>query len=184
MSALHHSRHEQFTQLVATGRTPAEAYAGVGYAEKTAYTCGPRLLKKPSVQARVSELQQTVATAAVTRAMLDREFVLRELMDNALQAKQNREWSASNRALELLGKKLGMFTPAELPWDGDPATLSDTQLDQLYRYLERIACGGDEAKIQAVHKRAMLEVGLVVEIEPTSESTQEPAVSVPTQDEW
>src|SRR5947199_5783748 len=71
------------------------------------YTCGPRLLKKASVHARVNELQQTIATAAITRALLDREFVIRELMDNALKAKENREWSASNRALELLSADSG-----------------------------------------------------------------------------
>jgi hypothetical protein len=47
---------------------------------------GPRLLKKTSVQARVDELQQMMATATVTRAMLSREFVLRELMDNTADA--------------------------------------------------------------------------------------------------
>jgi len=184
MSALHNSRREQFTQLVATGRTPAEAYASVGYAEKTAYTCGPRLLKKISVQARVSELQRTVATAAVTRAMFDREFVLRELMDNALQAKQNREWSASNRALELLGKELGMFALRDIPWDGDPATLTDRQLDQLIKYFEQIALGGDEGKIEAIRRRAMLAAGVRVDLEPTSESSEAPAEGVPTQDGW
>ena len=151
----------------------------MGYAEKTAYTCGPRLLKKASVQARVSELQQTVATAAITRAALDREFVLCELMDNALKAKQSREWSASNRALELLGKELGMFTPVELPWDGDPTSLTTSQLDQLCKYLERIAFGEDEAKIQAARTRAMLEAGLVVEVTATEAPAEEP-----TQDGW
>ena len=183
MSALHNSRHEQFAHLVASGKTPAEAYVAVGYAGKTAYTCGPRLLKKVSVQARVSELQQTVATAAVTRAALDREFVLRELMDNALKAKQNHEWSASNRALELLGKELGMFTQAEVPWDGDLATLTDQQLEKVSAYFERIAFGGDQAKLQAAHTQARLEAAVVVDVEPTSESTEEPE-SVPTQDGW
>jgi len=45
---------------------------------------------------------------------LSREFVLRELMDNAMQAKKNQEWSASNRAFELVGKELGMFNHPEL----------------------------------------------------------------------
>ena len=139
MSTLHNSRHEQFAQLAASGRTPAEAYIAAGYAGKAAYTCGPRLLKKASVQARVSELQQTVATAAVIRAALDREFVLRGLMDNALQAQLSHEWSASNRAFELLGKELGMFSPADIPWDGDLATLTDQQLEKLALYFEQIA---------------------------------------------
>ena len=55
----------------------------------------------------------------------------RELMDNALQAKQSREWSASNRAIELLGKELGMCASWDIPWDCDLATLTHPQLDQL-----------------------------------------------------
>jgi phage terminase small subunit len=57
MSSLRNPRHEQFAQLIAAGKTPAEAYVLVGYAEKTAYTCGPQLLKQTSVGARVAELQ-------------------------------------------------------------------------------------------------------------------------------
>lgn len=173
MAVLHNSRHEQFAQLVASGRTPAEAYVEVGYAVKAAYTCGPRLFKNATVQARVSELLQVVSAATVTRMSLDRQFVLRELMDNALKAKQSCEWAASNRALELLGKELGMFNPRDLPWDGNPATLTDSQLEQLQKYLERLAFGGDEAQLQAARERAMLEAGLVVEIEPG-----------PTDQEW
>ena len=159
MPVLPNSKHEQFAQLLVTGKTPPEAYVAAGYASKTAYTCGPRLLKTASVQARVRELQQTVATAAVTRAVLDRAFVLRELMDNALQAKKNGEWSSSNRALELLGKELGLFSPAELPWDGDPATLTDQQLATLDKYLARIAFGGDKEKEEAARAQIRKELG-------------------------
>ncbi len=89
MAVLNNPRHEHFAHLVATGHSPAEAYATAGYKEKTAYTCGPRLLKRPAVRARVSQLQQTVAQVSVSRAALNREFVLRELMDNALKAKED-----------------------------------------------------------------------------------------------
>ena len=103
---LNNPRQEHFAQLVATGQTPAQAYAAAGYEEKTAYTCGPRLLKRPEVRSRVTELQQTAAQTSVSRAALSRDFVVRELMDNALKAKENHEWPASNRALELLGREL------------------------------------------------------------------------------
>ena len=184
MPTLHNSRHERFAQLVATGKTPAEAYVAVRYAEKTAYTCGPRLLKTESVRARVIELEQKITEAAVTNAVLNREFVIRELMDNALKAKGNGELSASNRALELLGKEIGMFERKDLPWDGDPATLTDLQLSQLNNYLERIVFGGDPIKIAAAKKQAMLEAGLVVDIESASESTQEPQGAARAASEW
>ena len=168
MSALRNPRHEQFAQLIAAGKTPAEAYVLVGYAEKTAYTCGPRLLKQPSVGARVAELQQTVAVATVTRMSLSREFVLRELMDNAMQAKKNQEWSASNRAFELVGKELGMFNHPEPVWDGDLATLTDQQLLRITEQFERAVYGEDRARLEADKRRALQRAGLLVdgEVEP------------------
>jgi hypothetical protein len=169
MSALRNPRHEQFAQLIAAGKTPAEAYVLVGYAEKTAYTCGPRLLKQPSVGARVAELQQTVAVATVTRMSLSREFVLRELMDNAMQAKKNQEWSASNRAFELVGKELGMFNHPEPVWDGDLATLTDQQLLRITEQFERAVYGEDRARLEADKRRALRRAGLLVdgEVEPS-----------------
>jgi len=169
MSALRNPRHEQFAQLIAAGKTPAEAYVLVGYAEKTAYTCGPRLLKQPSVGARVAELQQTVAVATVTRMSLSREFVLRELMDNAMQAKKNQEWSASNRAFELIGKDLGMFNHPEPVWDGDLSTLTDQQLLRITEQFERAVYGEDRARLEADKRRALRRAGLLVdgEVEPS-----------------
>jgi len=169
MSALRNPRHEQFAQLIAAGKTPAEAYILVGYAERTAYTCGPRLLKQTSVAARVAELQQTVAVATVTRMSLSREFVLRELMDNAMQAKKNQEWSASNRAFELVGKELGMFNHPEPVWDGDLATLTDQQLLRITEQFERAVYGEDRARLEADKRRALRRAGLLVdgEVEPS-----------------
>jgi hypothetical protein len=165
MAALRNPRHEQFAQLIAAGKTPAEAYGLVGYTERTAYTCGPRLLKQVSVRARVDELQQTVAVATVTRISLSREFVLRELMDNAMQAKKNQEWSASNRALELLGKELGMFNHPEPLWDGDLATLTDQQLERITEQFEKAVYGNDRARLEADKRRALLKAGLIIDVE-------------------
>jgi hypothetical protein len=80
------------------------------------------LLKVCSVRDCVREIQQTIAHVSACQAAGDSQFVLRELRDNALAAKQNRQNSASNRALELLGKELGMFRDRNedwLDWDGD-----------------------------------------------------------------
>ena len=138
---LNNPSYERFAQLVATGQSPAQAYTAVGYQEKTAYTCGPRLLKRVEVRARVDELRQTVARSAVDAVALTRQYVLSELMDNALKAKENQQFSASNRALELLGKELGLFVDrSELGpiWDGDPTTLTDQQLQGIVAHMRRL----------------------------------------------
>ena len=174
MAVLHNPRHEQFAQLVASGKTPAEAYVAAGYAAKTAYTCGPRLLKTASVRARVAELQRTVAQAATTAVALDCAFVLRELMDNALTAKQNQQWSASNRALELLGKQLGMFVEraehteyiavAQLLVSGDLSALTDEQLAQLHRLISQL--GGAKREPRALGAAEAGADAVVVDVEP------------------
>ena len=147
MGLLNNPRQEHFAQLVATGQSPAQAYAAAGYEEKTAYTCGPRLLKRPEVRSRVTELQQTAAQTSVSRAALSRDFVVRELMDNALKAKENHEWPASNRALELLGRELGMFVERVCTWSG---RLEDLDPEQLDNYLASLKARieSEEAKLK------------------------------------
>lgn len=153
MAVLNNPRHERFAQLVVIGKSAAEAYVDAGYAGQAAYTSGPRLLKVSSVRTRVQELQHTITTESASRAAVDREFVLRELVDNALAAKRNGQYSASNKALELLGKELGMFWENRLEWDGDPSKLSDQQLEEMLCMFERKAYGDDLAKILANRRR-------------------------------
>jgi len=143
--------------LLPVGRCRAESCASLrrgGYSAQSAYTSGPRLLKVPAVNARVTELRQTVSTGAIIRAELDREFVLRELVDNALKAKQQGQWAASNRALELLGRELGLFSDDRadvvLPWNGDLDLLTDQQRDALVDLLLGMAVGHDPEKLAAL----------------------------------
>jgi hypothetical protein len=95
-------------------------------------------------------------------------------MDNALQAKQNQQWSASNRALELLGKELGLFADRSghgFYWDGDPNTLTEEQQEKLAEHLIRLAVG-DDPQIVAEAKRR-LEGGETVTVEAMYEYAAE-----------
>jgi hypothetical protein len=95
----------------------------------------------------VTELRQTVAQSAVLRITLDREFVLRELIDNVAKAKELQEFSASNRALELLGREMGMFhSQFEL---GNITSLDDVPqhlTDQIIALLEKAAAEQERLK--------------------------------------
>ena len=146
MAELQNPRHEQFCQLISAGHSPARAYVAVGYSEKTAYTSGPRLLKTPTVGARVAELQQTVALSAANRAAIDRDWVLSGLRR---VAENGASESARVRALELVGKELGMFAerPA-VPWDGDFATLTTEQLEKVVEQLAELAYAGQPEAIE------------------------------------
>ncbi len=99
MPILRNQRHERFAQEIARGLAACRAYEAAGY--KPNDGSAGRLHRNAQVLARVRELQGEAAELAV----LDRAFVLSRLMRNA----DHEEGHVANKALELLGKELGMF---------------------------------------------------------------------------
>ena len=105
---LTNSRHERFAQGLAQGKTADEAYVLAGYAENRGNAI--RLKANESIVARVAELQDQ----AVAKFILTKEWVIERLIENANRAMEINDGSVANgavanRALELLGKELGMF---------------------------------------------------------------------------
>ena len=136
MPTLPNARHELFCQEVAKGKSAHEAYGLAGYNpnRRNAHV----LSKRSDISGRVSELlaardkMAAVSTQmAAERLSLDREWVLAKLVENARVALGDaptkitllrkgsdepltaevtmRDANAANRALELVGKELGMF---------------------------------------------------------------------------
>jgi phage terminase small subunit len=162
MPTLPNARHERFAQAIADGRTAGEAYLAAGY------SCGPqkarghghRLRTSEDVQTRITELlraRERVAEKgtelAIAQTALTKTWVLQTLRLNAERALQARpvldkdgnptgqyryEGAVANRALELLGRSLGMFIErTEQGKPGDFSHLSDEELDaQLTRQLK------------------------------------------------
>jgi hypothetical protein len=100
---------------MAEGKSAVDAHEAAGY-RRNSHNAGV-LSRRDDIRARVSELlaerQQREAQAtqiAVERAGLTKESVIRGLIQNAEKALKAKEGSpVANRALELLGKDLGMF---------------------------------------------------------------------------
>lgn len=89
-------------------KNQAQAYLEAGYSCSSlavASAAANRLLKNVKVQARIAYLQEQAAKLAT----LDASYVLSGLMRNAETAYEERDLSASNRALELLGKHLRLW---------------------------------------------------------------------------
>ena len=120
------SKHEHFAHLVTNGESPAKAYVFCGYSEHGALQSGNRLLRKADVAARAEELKAAVSERQVEKMAVDRAWVMAKLTENVQRAMQvelvqDREGNptgqyiyqggVANRALELLGKELGMFQP-------------------------------------------------------------------------
>lgn len=103
MPVLDNSRHEKFAQGLAQGKSAADAYTAAGYnGDRTAAS---RLSTNVNVQSRVSELKERAATSV----SLTKEWVLERLIANVKAGQENDDLSPANKALELLGKELGMF---------------------------------------------------------------------------
>lgn len=149
MAVLTNSRHERFAQELAAGKSQQQAYVSAGY---KAHLSNPSALAKDKrIQARVAELlrereeihSQATAKAIESQAITKTWIIakLRENAERALQAIQARdadgnpvgdykyEGSVANRALELLGKELGMFIDRkEIGAPGEFDRMSDEDL--------------------------------------------------------
>src|SRR5712692_8714147 len=203
ISVLRNPRHEQFAQLVATGNPPAEAYVWVGFSKAGAAPSATRLLRNAPVRARVEELQHGVAQAAATRAAIDREYVLAGLKENYRRAMQQEpvldskgrptgeytyHGSVANRALELMGKELGMFVERHetaVVWDGNPKTLTNLQLDNMIEHFMKVAGYDTPEKVAAARQKALSQTldaeftATTVDVAFAPATTKEPTASEP-----
>ena len=140
-TALRNPRHEQFAQLIATGVKPRRAVELVGYSKHRSDSQASVLVRKAWVSQRIEELRRSVDQRAVTNAALTRTWVLQELKQNVSRAVQIEDLSAANRALELLGKELGMFVDRKvvgvqaLIAELTPENLRNASADDLYTLL-------------------------------------------------
>jgi phage terminase small subunit len=111
MPILSNPKHERFAQELANGVSATEAYERAGFARNR--VSAHRLKQKPNIGERVGELlkqREHINAQATAKAIeitaLTKEWVIERLMSFAKCADKD---AASVRALELLGKELGMF---------------------------------------------------------------------------
>lgn len=106
----------------------SDAYRKAGYSkgqtDKTVNENSCRLLKNSKVKARVDELREEITKPIIEKFKLTKEWVVEQLVDNvsiskALEPVKDSDGNnigeyrtnipAANKALELLGKEIGMF---------------------------------------------------------------------------
>jgi phage terminase small subunit len=131
--SLRNPRYERFAQGLAEGKPAYQAYIDAGFAKAGAAQSASRLLKnqRAGIRERVAEILQEReqidaegTKLAIERTAIDKEWVIERLRENVERAMQARpvidragnptgsyvyNGAAANRALELLGKELGMF---------------------------------------------------------------------------
>jgi phage terminase small subunit len=120
MPVLPNAKQERFAQEVAKGKSATEAYLIAGYNGDDGNAS--RMLAK--VNHRVMEITGKAAEAAMESVALTKEWVIKKLVQNVNRAMQveaikdskgietgeyRYDGSVANKALELLGKEIGMF---------------------------------------------------------------------------
>ena len=114
-------RQRRFCEEIVQGKSATQAYIAAGFSAKGAAQGAERLLRNVDVSAKVDEMR----TQSAERAGITVDYILERLQDNlerALTAEPVRdrdgnetgeyvyEGAVANRAAELLGKYLGMFS--------------------------------------------------------------------------
>lgn len=149
MPVLTNARHERFAQELASGKSLLEAHAAAGYSPNRGNAA--TLKQTQSILDRINEIlserEQIHAQStakAIERVSLTKEWVIARLVENAERALQARQamgpdgepvgdfkydGMVANRALELLGKELGMFIDRkEIGAPGEFADMDDAAL--------------------------------------------------------
>ena len=157
MPALTNPKHEMFAQGLASGKIAEEAHRLAGY--KASRSGASQLKQNINISKRVAEILverefiHSQATAdAVKSVGLTKGWVIETLMENVAKAMQAKamtnedgeaigefqyQGSVANKALELLGKEVGMFIDRKEV--GRPGEFESMNADQLREYIDREA---------------------------------------------
>lgn len=137
------AKQEVFCQQVAKGIPATEAAKGAGYAASSAHVTASRMMDMPVIVARIAEWRERVESKVADKVAIDKAWVLGQLVENVEMAKQaipvttrdgeetgeyEQNLTAANKALELIGKELGMFVERREIRTGN-LDLTDEQLD-------------------------------------------------------
>jgi phage terminase small subunit len=166
------ARTSDFAQLVASGINATEAYIAVGYSRRGAHASAHRLQLNSTVGSRLAELRGAVLERTLEKAAVDRAWIIERLRSNVERSRQvepivDREGEATgqyrfdvtgaNKALELLGRSIGLFVDRgeyDIIDGGRPAeeqrrrlaVLSDEELKKLEELLEKMDAGTEAGK--------------------------------------
>lgn len=152
MERLRNPRQERFARLVAAGADIAAAYREAGYRARGSERRAKALAARPALTARIEALCRawdgdpgTTVEAGASKEGPGRSWVVARLVETAERALQavpvtdrkgeptgefTYQGSVALRALELLGRELGMFSDRKEPPEGGVEALSDEDLER------------------------------------------------------
>ncbi|MNS89785.1 Terminase small subunit [compost metagenome] len=100
-------KQKRFADEYLIDMNASAAYLRAGYkcSEAAARSSASDLLTNPNIQEYIAEKQKKIEE----KTELTVEWILEEMKDTYIQAKQVGEYSAANKSLEMLGRYKGMF---------------------------------------------------------------------------
>jgi len=123
-------KQEAFAKLVASGSMLSDAYRECYSADNmkssTLWSEACRLAQNPKVSTRIKDIQADVEQSQRMRLLRREEWVLKSLQEEAVSADNA---SSRIRALELVGKTVGMFTDRVEQSDTTERSASDIERD-------------------------------------------------------
>jgi hypothetical protein len=155
MPVLINPKHERFAQLIAGGANKTEAAKSLGYSPSRAASTGCNLAKDRNIAARIAELSLRASEQAICSVAVDRAWVLgrlRSVVERCMQSEPiiddncnvgvfTFNPAGATRALELLGKQLGLFTDRtdHIVQCVEPSKMTEEQLAMWLAFFERTA---------------------------------------------
>lgn len=138
MPILRNAKHERFCHAVVDGQATTKAYEFAGF--KPDRGNASTLRSKDSIVRRIGELfeerqreRDREIKKATEKAAFDRADVIKRLIHLSVVAEKDEQHGPAVRAMELLGKELGMFIDRQLRKDTDDIfeTMDDAELRRL-----------------------------------------------------
>ena len=109
-------KQKKFTEVFVNGTSQSQAYRTAYYtqnmSQKTVWEESSRLRKHPKVAARIMELEAEKEARRRMQALSREDRVLQELEKIAFG---DGPVTGKLKAIELLGKHIGLFTPKDVP---------------------------------------------------------------------
>ena len=130
------AKQENFIELLSQGTSQASAYRGAyetqKMSDKTVWEEASRLRRHPKVSTRILELEKEKEARRRLQAVSREERVLNELERIAFG---DGPVAGKLKAMELLGKHIGFFTPKKVP---EVKRTSEDILAEIYERIEKI----------------------------------------------
>ena len=124
------AKQEAFCREYCVDFNATQAAIRAGYSERSANQMAAENMAKHGVKERIAELQKTHNK----KIDLNREYVINNIQEIAELAKNDANFNAALKALELLGKHLAIFTEKKEITGKDGAPLLQSDIEILKRF--------------------------------------------------